>query len=930
MLEMLRRVPVYLRASIAALLVATIAVPALAQSVTTGAISGVVTDAQSGAPLAGVTVDAVSGSGNRRTVTDAKGFYTLQALLPDTYTVSFQHEGYAPDSVPGVTVQQVLTVHLDARLAKEGMKTIAHITSRGPSNLVKPTVTADEYTVSGDQLNAISGGNSLGKTLYQYIQAVPGVTSSAFSAQPRIHGGSVTDEQYEFDGIPIKDRITGFFTTNLSNVGIGNVEVFTGGLGAQDAGAGLGVINTVVKTGTYPSFGSITVGSAIGGAKLVDLTAEYGGATKNHRWSWYTALATTNSNNVYASGETYPAVLIEGYNGPGPVKTTDIIGNFHYRPNNKDDFQFLIQNGLGDFNFDYLMQRGPGQAPPLTAVPCPGYSLDNNSKTGASGGVAPNGQACPAGLYFSTANTQNGGGNIWHHYSGIGKLQWNHLINDHSFFSLRFAENFNQYIFDQPIVEANLPLENSSDFKPNPGCPNLPYQPGTPVPVAGGTPCMQQWNWFSTGYTGDRRSEMYLGSLDYTNDVSDNFTLKAGVTEENDQNLANSYFSLYFNSDGSWPGINFLSTYPDHIVSGYVDPQFKVKKFLLSPGLLYQRMTYDVPGQPYSVGIWNPTFAATYQMGRNDVLRGSYTNSTSFVGTEFVYRQGSGTYSPATSTFSADPTIIHSGDLMWEHQIDAHTSFKIGPYFNRASNIFGLYRPILSVDPNTGIIKYGSPLASNGGYRQSTGAELGINHDDNRPVGTSWYLAATYDNFWTNITSSLTGSYGGYGLPSALGRIRSTGDPLFSGTLTADFHENGLHLIPQLYYQTSSPYNVGLCVSKKGSYTSCTSSAAVQPQQLYPQSWSSGYFILNATVLKKFGPDDRFTIGIQGTNLTNNTNDTTPCNVGKLGHTPQLGPGCSPYYPVGLQSGVPSSGYTYQNYSQNPRQFEVFLSTKLP
>ncbi len=423
--------------------------------------------------------------------------------------------------------------------------------------MVKPNVTSDEYTVTGDQLYALSGGNDLHKTLYQYIQGVPGITATGYQGQPRIHGGAVTDEQYEFDGIPIRDRMTGFFTTNLSNVGIKNVEVYTGGLDAAEAASGLGIINTVVKTGTYPGFGIVSYGVAADGSRLTDLTAEYGGATPNRRYSWYMALDKTDALNEYASGLDYNSVInTEGGNPPGPVKTTDIIGNFHYRPNNVDDFQFLIQNGIGDFIFSDGLQRNPGEPLPVTAVPCPGYVVNSNTASGASGGTAPNGQPCPIGLYFGTANTQSGGGNFWHHYSGIGKLQWNHILNDHSFFALRFSENFNQYIFDQPIVDANIPaLDNSPDFQTSPSCTAnhpAPYAPGSPIytanPDGSGAECQQQQNWFSTGYIGDRRSNMWLGSLDYTNTLSENTTLKAGVSQEYDNNLDNSYFSLLFQS----------------------------------------------------------------------------------------------------------------------------------------------------------------------------------------------------------------------------------------------------------------------------------------------------------------------------------------------------------------------------------------------
>ncbi|MHB8364586.1 MAG: carboxypeptidase-like regulatory domain-containing protein, partial [Vulcanimicrobiaceae bacterium] len=260
-------------------------VPQPAFAGTTGTILGTVTDASTHAPIADVKVTASSPSGNYSTTTDAKGFYSLQSLIPDTYTVSFQANGYEPVSSPGITAQQDLPVTINETLSRT-LKTIASVRASGSSNLVKSNVTTDVYTVSGQQLTAISGGDNLHKTLYQYMQALPGVTADGYPSQPRIRGGQVTDLGYEFDGIPIQDRITGFFTTNLSSVGISNVEVYTGGLTAENAANGTGVINSVVKTGTYPSFGDVSFGVTSPDQNNYT-TLEYGGMTPNRKFSYY-------------------------------------------------------------------------------------------------------------------------------------------------------------------------------------------------------------------------------------------------------------------------------------------------------------------------------------------------------------------------------------------------------------------------------------------------------------------------------------------------------------------------------------------------------------------------------------------------------------------------------------------------------------------
>jgi hypothetical protein len=918
------------------------ALPVTAVAGTTGAISGTIVDASTGAPIANADVTAAAPSGSGSTKTDSRGFYVLQSLIPDTYTLSVQSTGYNPVSIPGLVVQQDLTTDQNIRLNK-ALKTIANVHTRSAGDLVQPGTTSDVYNVTGAQLNAISGGNDLHKTLYQYIAAIPGVTASGFPAQPRIHGGSAADIAYDFDGVPINERITGLFTTNLSNVGMGNVEVFTGGLNPQQAASGLGIINTVVKTGTYPPVMQVSYGTSWQYSNQFE-TLEYGGATPNHRYSWYISADNTNSLNQWASGQTYPAYIIEQDNGPGVVKTTDLIGNFHYRPNQKDDFQFLIQNGLGEFVYSYLMRRAPGEPVPLTADPCPGYQVNPSTWTGASGGTAPNGQTCPVGMYFGTANTQQGGGNIWHHYSGIGKIQWNHLLNDHSFFVVKLAENFNQYVFDQPVVDANLAqYENGSDFDVSSSCPLYPYQPGTPIQqTPKGAVCDQEYNWLSTGYWQNRQSQMYIGSIDYTNALNANTTIKAGIGDEFDQNRVDVYYTHFFNSDGTYPALNFSSDFPTTIPYAYVSADLRYGKWLFSPGARFTEETYLTPEKHIAVSAINPTFSFNYTAGLNDVIRGSATDSNSFVGSEYVYRNqppgplngptGATPYCGPTSTngcsgFKPDPTIVHSYDLQWEHSFADGTSLKFGPYFWKENNIYETYTPYsCTTTAPIKCTKTGPSIPYNGGIRQSFGIEGGLNHVDNRPKGVSYWIAGTYDNFWASSTSSLNTPWGSVPLPpSAIARgnlLRSSLDPLFSGTITLDAHMDNVHFLPLFYWQSPVTYYTGT-ISSSGS-------GQVLAKTNHSLPWST----LNATIMVDLPHD--LEVGIQGQNVLNNNRPVTPCTATTLPNTPGLGTGCGPLWPAGdgvVQDGVNavaggSAGNQYANGNQSSPLFMFFISKK--
>jgi hypothetical protein len=436
----------------------------VARAGTTGTISGYVRDAK-GSPLAGVTVVASAPSQTAKGTTDAHGFFALFALGADTYTVTFSRSGYSTDSVPGIVVFQDQTTTANETMLP-ALKTIAETHSAPTSTLVHPNQGTDVYTVSGAQLSAATNPGDTLTTLYQYTAVVPGVTGTGFPGQPRVHGGQVTDLGYEFEGIPIEDRSVGFYTTTLNNIGVSNLEVYTGGLSAANAANGTGLLNSVLKVGTNPGFVQITqdIGSP---AFNHMLSFQTGYATPDHRYSYYVGYSGANEMTNYDYG-TFPGEMFWGGDGPGPIAIRDWVGNFHYRPNPKDDFQFVATNGYGYFNFDYLINKQPGEPPALQFEPCPGavavgnYNSKHNpngTPTAATGGTAPNGQPCPVGLYWGAL--PNAQGNTWYQYAALGKLQWNHTIDNHSFFSLRFAENYGSYIFNQLIGDANIPgLEN--------------------------------------------------------------------------------------------------------------------------------------------------------------------------------------------------------------------------------------------------------------------------------------------------------------------------------------------------------------------------------------------------------------------------------------------------------------------------------------
>ncbi len=805
------------------------------------------------------------------------------------------------------------------------------------SRITGPTFT----TSAAHKSTAATGANNNSVTLYTYLGTVPGVTVSGGVGPPRIRGGDTHDIGYEFDGIPIRERLFGLFTTDITNVGIANAEVYTGGLPASDAGQGAGIINTVAKVGTYPAFGNVTLGMSSPDYNHY-LTFEYGGQTLNRRYSYYFSYGGVDSRNVYGYGlHSYPNLI--GGDVSGPVIEHDMVANFHYRPNQKDDFQFLLQNGLGDFVFDYGLP-GKGQPGPLSLSACPGYSTTapgaSTSYFGAVGGTAPNGAPCPLGFYWSSIP---GAANVWHHYSGIGKIQWNHNIDDHSFMDLRLAENFNQYIFDQPLADPNEPgLENPGGYlNISPACPSYPYAAGTPVqgyangpygPAVADNGCAYDYQ----SFYGDRKSHMYFLSADYTNSISPNITFRAGAGQEYDTNLL-AYVARDSFANGTYPNVNYAySDVPTHVPSAYASADLRFRKLLITPGLFWSRIWYGAPailGGSRSVGLWNPTFNGTYTFSPQDALRFSYGNSSSFIGSAYIYRTDpvgpngvpvpNPSYDPVTNGASINPELVQSADLMWEHDFGNNTTFRVGPWYNNSVGYYESYSPLKGFI--NGTPQYGPAVKSNTGRHHALGVEFALNHLDYRSLGFSYWISATYNNYWSTSAANLNGASPVFvPLPSYFTSrgilVRNNSNPLWEASFVGDFHSGRFHLYPEMFYNLDTFYNIGY-------RQKFVNGNPVGPPTLLTESIAGGWYLFNVTFAEDLGPSKDLTIGVTAKNLFNQGNGPSPCFVvDPTGCSGTNGPSS------GYNDMVPGT-YAYQPvpnyYSPYPSSFEVFLTKKI-
>src|SRR5271165_211994 len=268
----------------------------------TGGLDGTVLTEQTHAPVAQAKVTASSASQTSSTTTDNGGHFGFVSLVPDTYAVTVAKEGVIETFVQrGVTVlaDQVQTLTL---VVKPSIKTLATVTSRASSDLIKPGTTANVYSVNSaaQARTAVLGGGGGANQGYSAIAALPGAYvppgNSGWFQTVNIRGGDYDQVGYEFDGVPVNRSFDNYPSTNLSAIGQQELQLYTGAAPASAEGQGLaGYINQVIKSGTYPGYGNIDLG--IGGPSLYNKASiEFGGATPNRNFSYYVGVGIINQN----------------------------------------------------------------------------------------------------------------------------------------------------------------------------------------------------------------------------------------------------------------------------------------------------------------------------------------------------------------------------------------------------------------------------------------------------------------------------------------------------------------------------------------------------------------------------------------------------------------------------------------------------------
>jgi outer membrane receptor protein involved in Fe transport len=212
-----------------------------AQSTTTGAVQGRVTDADTGEPLGGVTVTI----GSQVTNTDEDGNFKITELIPGSYDVELS---FATTSA----------VHRGVVVGANSVSSIFHKLKIGEAVFVdgkKPRINIDSHTketrVTREEMESLPTG----PTFEGALRGIPGTQNDGVGIA--MSGSSALENRYLVDGIDITGLTYGDVGTPLLNDFIHEIVAVSGGYNAEYGRSTGGVVNIITRSGTDELRGSV-------------------------------------------------------------------------------------------------------------------------------------------------------------------------------------------------------------------------------------------------------------------------------------------------------------------------------------------------------------------------------------------------------------------------------------------------------------------------------------------------------------------------------------------------------------------------------------------------------------------------------------------------------------------------------------------------
>ncbi len=215
---------------------------------TTGKLTGVVKDSESGEPLIGCNI--IIDETYLGTASNDKGEYIILNIPPKNYSIRFEMIGYKRFINKGVMISSDKTTYLNGDMISsviEGEEVLV----TAERKLIQFDVTQSEAIITSDELEGMPVTE-----VSEVLRLQGGVTVDA-GGGIHMRGGRTSEVSYMVDGVPMSDAYSGGIGIQVENDNIQELQVISGTFNAEYGKALTGVVNMVTKDGGNKFEGSI-------------------------------------------------------------------------------------------------------------------------------------------------------------------------------------------------------------------------------------------------------------------------------------------------------------------------------------------------------------------------------------------------------------------------------------------------------------------------------------------------------------------------------------------------------------------------------------------------------------------------------------------------------------------------------------------------
>ncbi|MDZ7338112.1 MAG: TonB-dependent receptor [candidate division KSB1 bacterium] len=238
---------------------------------TTGKISGIVRETQTGEPLPGVNV-VVQGT-TLGAATDVQGRYFILNVPPGTYQLRASMMGYTTSVVENVRVKTDLTTEVNFQLSPTVLDLGQTVTVVAERPLIQRDATASAAVVTADEI-----ASAPIETFQQMVETKAGVSVDRDGAI-HIRGGRADEIAYLVDGVANVNPFDNTLGLQVATNAIEELSIISGSFNAEYGQALSGVINIQTKEGRQNYTGALSFQS---GDILTDYAIEYNRQIRDH------------------------------------------------------------------------------------------------------------------------------------------------------------------------------------------------------------------------------------------------------------------------------------------------------------------------------------------------------------------------------------------------------------------------------------------------------------------------------------------------------------------------------------------------------------------------------------------------------------------------------------------------------------------------